>query len=484
MFAKSNLNFTTYSLCFIIVLFGILFRVYNINLDAFWWDEIVSFWISDPTISLEETLLRHHKLDGSPPIFNITLKYFHKIFGYETTVGRFLSAILGIFSFIIISITALQFKDKSSFILLLFLSSFNVYLISASQEMRQYSMLIFFSALTILLFYKILNEQQVKKNIFYVFCFFLFQTLTILCHPFGLILFFSVVLFLSISYFLYNKNFYYLNISNILIFFISIFFLYFYLFSFNLDIFPTWIDKENILKFLTNLYFSKFFGSRILGLLHLVILVFLIVKFRKKLFTSFDKRLLLLIFIFLSYFVPIIYGFLFKPILTEKYIIFVIIPVLIVLSNLLFEIKNKVIKKFLIFIIVVPTILNLFSESTVRQFFDNRPLYKPDFHSTFKEIEKSNNKNFLFTLKERESNVNNHILDALDNFVIKYSKENNFELYHHRKLNKNMLKDNSFWSICLFEINFDCTDPWIEKRTTTIKQFNFNRIHLKLLMLN
>ena len=195
MFTKSNLNFTTYSLCFIIVLFGILFRVYNINLDAFWWDEIVSFWISDPTISLEETLLRHHKLDGSPPIFNITLKYFHKIFGYETTVGRFLSAILGIFSFIIISITALQFKNKSSFILLLFLSSFNVYLISASQEMRQYSMLIFFSALTILLFYKILNEREVKKNIFYVFCFFLSQTLTILCHPFGLILFFSIVLF-------------------------------------------------------------------------------------------------------------------------------------------------------------------------------------------------------------------------------------------------------------------------------------------------
>ena len=95
------------------------------------------------------------------------------------------------------------------------------------------------------------------------------------------------------------------------------------------------------------------------------------------------------------------------------------------------------------------------------------------------EIEKSNNKNFLFTLKERESKVNNHILEALDNFVIKYSKENNFELYHHRKLNKNMLKDNSFWSICLFEINFDCTDPWIEKRTTTIKEFNFNRIHTK-----
>ena len=74
MFTKSNLNFTTYSLCFLIILFGVLFRLYNINFDAFWWDEIVSFWVSDPTISLEESLSRHSKLDGTPPIFNITLK--------------------------------------------------------------------------------------------------------------------------------------------------------------------------------------------------------------------------------------------------------------------------------------------------------------------------------------------------------------------------------------------------------------------------
>ena len=38
-------------------------------------------------------------------------------------------------------------KNKNSFILLLFLSSCNVYLISASQEMAVYSMLIFFTAL-------------------------------------------------------------------------------------------------------------------------------------------------------------------------------------------------------------------------------------------------------------------------------------------------------------------------------------------------
>ena len=71
-----------------------------------------------------------------------------------------------------------------------------------------------------------------------------------------------------------------------------------------------------------------------------------------------------------------------------------------------------------VFIIVIPTILNSFTESTVKQFFEPRQIYKPDFYSTFKEIEKSNNKNFLFSLKERDSKVSASILDALDNFVI------------------------------------------------------------------
>ena len=36
MFSKNNLNFAIYSLCFLVILIGVLFRIYNINLDAFW----------------------------------------------------------------------------------------------------------------------------------------------------------------------------------------------------------------------------------------------------------------------------------------------------------------------------------------------------------------------------------------------------------------------------------------------------------------
>ena len=81
-------------LCFLIIFIGVLFRIYNINFDAFWWDEILSFWVADPEISLRESLLRHNQLDSTPPTFNVILKYFYEVFGYKINVGRYLSAIL------------------------------------------------------------------------------------------------------------------------------------------------------------------------------------------------------------------------------------------------------------------------------------------------------------------------------------------------------------------------------------------------------
>jgi|TARA_B110000914_G_C15201064_1_gene326226 hypothetical protein len=42
----------------LIVILGSLVRVYNINYDDLWSDEMASFWIADPTISFDETLKR------------------------------------------------------------------------------------------------------------------------------------------------------------------------------------------------------------------------------------------------------------------------------------------------------------------------------------------------------------------------------------------------------------------------------------------
>ena len=69
----------------------------------------------------------------------------------------------------------------------------------------------------------------------------------ILTHPFGLILFFSIISFLLISYLIYNRKFKYLNISVGIILIFSIYYIFFYFSNFVLP--SWWIQKIDLLKY-------------------------------------------------------------------------------------------------------------------------------------------------------------------------------------------------------------------------------------------
>jgi len=73
----------------------------------------------------------------------------------------------------------------------------------------------------------------------------------------------------NIEYLKFNKKLYELNYSILITLIFTIFYLYFYLDDINK--FPSWVEQPD-LKFYTNFYFSKFFGSRLVGLIHLIIL--------------------------------------------------------------------------------------------------------------------------------------------------------------------------------------------------------------------
>ena len=70
-------------LFFFCITFGITSRIYNLNFDNLWFDEIVSFWVSDPAITIKESYHRHFQSENVPFFFNFLLKVFHKVFGYD-----------------------------------------------------------------------------------------------------------------------------------------------------------------------------------------------------------------------------------------------------------------------------------------------------------------------------------------------------------------------------------------------------------------
>ena len=472
--------FITFAICFSLFS-GAILRLYNLNYDSLWFDEIVSFWVSDPFISLSESHERHLAAEGVPFFFNYLLKLAHEVFGYKSYVGRYFTATFGILSIISITYLSRLLKENNSFILVAFLISFNVFLIKYSQEVRVYTFLFFICSLSIIFLIKAFKSYNSQKNLFLnTFLYILFQSLAFLTHPFALIFFFSLVCYYFFYYLKYKKNLVFLNnIILVLLIFLAI---YLPIYLREDQPFPYWL-KQPDLKFFTNFYFSTFFGSRFLGLIHLILLLSLIFNFRNMVIKNINLITLLIIFIFLSYFTPLLYGWLNKPVMHSRYIIFVLIPIIVVLSYLIYEIKNKYIKNLIILTIVFLTFGNQFAETNFKQFYEVRPKYKPDYYNSLKIIHDSEHKKYFINhdFQDRKKFWS----DAFNNYFSVLSKENNFIL---TQLNLDELKkENDYiWVICPKDLeNKNCEKIRTKKliKFKVSKNINFNNVNVKLIKL-
>ena len=160
-----------------------------------------------------------------------------------------------------------------------------------------------------------------------------------------------------------------------------------------------------------------------MGLVHLVILLTLILLFFLKKSKNKNNFLFLyVIIIFLSYLLPIIYGFIFRPIIFPRYIIFVLIPIISLISILVFEIKKKFIKNSIISLLVILNFGNHFAESTFKQFFNKRNFHKPNFEIMSKIITSSKIKNYFINMNMNTKNENEAYM-AILNYINEINKD-------------------------------------------------------------
>ena len=464
------------NLFFIICCAGIFLRYYNHAYDDLWYDEIISFWISNPDLSFLETINKNKLIDINTSMYHFMLKYFFSTFGYSVETGRLFSVLFGILSIFSVGYLSLLISKDSSFLLSSFLISFNIFLISFSQEMRVYSILFFFSSLFLIFFLLAIKDS---KNFLLISIYFLISIIFISLHPFSLIVFLSCLCFLLLKNFKYFNEYLYLNLCNALILVIAflIYFSAFFLISeVNSSTDYFWHTNPD-LGFYTNFYFSSFFGSRLMGLIFLIILFILILKNYKKFFKLEIETLLVLI-IFLSYFLPIIFGYIYRPIIVNRYIIFVLIPVVIFTSQSIFNLNNSRLKFFLIFLIVIITIGNHFTEQTFKQFFQERVVSKPEYNSALKYINESNHKNYILKVKNMKNTEATK--DAVNHYISYLNSKNNLNLEFISDEKK--YKDKFLWHICFQDFNGkNCEIDDLNKEFNTIEKKNFNNIKLKLI---
>ena len=475
---KININFLYF---FALIFITIIFRLYNLNYDDFWIDEILSFYISDPGITLNEFYYRHKTLENSPFLFNFILRNYFKIFGYETLIARYLPSVLNCLSIFFLIFFYKKKLKGNSLVVLFTLLAFNIYLIKYSQELRLYSWYLFIFIINIYYFYKLTNTKK-TPSIKIVFLFFLTSILLIFTHPFALIIIFSYLAFLVYRYYL--KKIFETKLFNLIIIinFFSIIFIIFFILNTTHQ--PLWIDNIDW-KFFTNFFFSKFFGSRLVGGIYLLIFIYLLFKNIKNIIFESNFEMFLLISIFFSYLIPIIYSYIFNPAVVDRYLIYLIFIIILLMIILIDKIESKKMKLFLCSILIIFTIGNFFTETTFKQFFKERSIHKPDLKSVLLKIDKSLDFNVTLNL-EKTYLDKNEISNAFENYLKNYSKIDNLKIEYFNYLIKDQ-KDYSqkVWVICLNDLNGnDCELPPKFINFEKISESSFNSINVKLIKKN
>ena len=420
----------------LIVFIGVLTIFYQLHFENFWLDEMNSFWVSDPTLSLDETIIRQKKSDFHNPIlFNLILKEFLNLTKYDPSTSRLLPFIFGSINLLFFGILSYQVKKDNSFLLTTFLASVSIYIIKYSQEVRPYSLLLMLSTINIYLYCLILNE--LIKNKFYnyliIFIFIIISVLNYSTNPFSLIIFFSQIIHMIFIFFHLNKKNNLLIFSYLPILFIYLLSNYSYL-TYQIS-FSSYMLSADISNVIDGLYFPRFFGSKIMGYIYLISFLFLIFYQKKKIISNINYSVLVIIFIF-SYLIPFTYGLIRTPVLLDRYIIFVLIPVIVLISCLSNEIKSKKIKNSIIVILIISTLFNHYLEILKRK------NTKPEFTDMIRYIKNSSSEKNII-IKELYPN-----LDLVFNYLNNIDENVKMNL-NLKSYNKNIPKNiNGFWLVC------------------------------------
>ncbi len=469
----------------IIFLLGALSRSYNINFEDFTTDEIFAFWTSEPNISFKETLVRTLSSNFNC-LFDFLLKWYHLLLGYDVHLSIYFPLILSLISLIFFYIFLKNNTSQNSAILGFFLLSVNIFHIKYSVELRSYILTFLLTIIFFLLNFK--DRKPIKVNSFRLIGIILTSILMVLSHSFTLLIFFSFILYkliVCVSNKRINANDIILLSSLILI---SLSYLFIYLpinisfigseFFMDKSISPHWFQQVK-LSFYTNYFFSHFFGSRIIGLIYLLVFFYLLLKFIKKIIKNQDIYLFLIIMIFISYFIPVTYGYLFTPVLQSRYIFFVLIPIIALLAHLIFENKNIFLKKLLIILLVVPTLVNhIIYENSFKKFYTKIDPAKPQVRDGLQIINNSGVR--LFTVKNNNA-LEPNTYEAYVNYIYKYVDKLNLKIDFFDYQNTQVIPNN-FWIIQIkdnYKIEFDINEEF--ESYNIENEIYLNSIELRLI---
>ncbi len=323
----------------------------------------MEFSTTNPELTFKETFLRAHSLTpGTTLSYDYATNanfyfYIYKFFlGFSYTPGtaRLITASIGLLVFFISIIIFKQFIGKNYIPLSLLLAS-NYYLIIQSQEYKYNIFFCLICLLSIYSFFLWIKKTNTKKEKTLKIFSFIFLLLTVWTHIFGFLLYLTQLIVL----FFKKRDLFFKNIQYFIFLPLIYLFINFQQLKnfFSIKEFPV---PQKSFEFFFDYDFKYFFGSIISGKIFLVVFVLLIIYSIKKFKNMKFEIIFLYILFFLTYFLPLTYSLISKPIFQTRYVIYIIPVILFLIVFLTDFLKSNLIRNSILTFLILISFSNTF----------------------------------------------------------------------------------------------------------------------------
>jgi mannosyltransferase len=184
-------------LLLLIILLGVVLRIYNLGGESIWLDEAYTIEISkhDPVGIIRE-IFRDN--ENHPPLYYSIMHYWMILFGDSAFAVRFLSVIFGVMSITAIYKVAEFLFNKNTALISALILATSVFFIKYSQAARGYSLMAFLSLLSFYFLLRLLDHKSFKFTVFYLVT----SLLLIYTHYYALLIIASQNIFVLTGYIL------------------------------------------------------------------------------------------------------------------------------------------------------------------------------------------------------------------------------------------------------------------------------------------
>lgn len=345
-----------------ILLIGATLRLYHINYQSVWLDEIHTINEASPDKSFSGVYDSLMASEALPPLYFWLVNIIFKIFGYTALVVRLFSAMIGILGIFSVYVLGRELYSKKVGLIAAALLAINYFHIYYSQEARLYSMLFLFTTVSFIYLIRFIKKPTYKTAVFYGIT----AALMIYSHFFAVFTLLAQCLIL-LYYIVYpyavtRKQFFIFSLVSGLVAIVL------YLPTYKLIIKTTeiqkmWIEMPSLDVFTQ--FFKDFFGQSEI-VVFFVVLLLLLFFFRlfnvekketnvidptedKMVFTS----LLLFSWIFVTLLLPLIKTYTSIPMLINRYFINILPALIILIAVGSSFVKNKTIRYGILSLIAI-----------------------------------------------------------------------------------------------------------------------------------